>query len=72
MDAPDTPGLDLPGMDVVGLATSYGVPAVRVDSLSSFGTELRRALAADDGPRLIEVPERRIRLSRHDGGSGTR
>ncbi|MEV4518297.1 benzoylformate decarboxylase [Dactylosporangium sp. NPDC049525] len=60
MDAPDTPGLELPALDVVGLATAYGVPAVRADTLDAFTTELRRALAATDGPRLIEIPQRRF------------
>jgi benzoylformate decarboxylase len=59
MDAPDTPGLELPEMDIVGLATSYGVPAVRVNSLSELAAELRKALRAN-GPRLVEVPQQRL------------
>jgi benzoylformate decarboxylase len=62
MDAPDTPGLDLPDMDIVGLGESYGVPSVRVDNLASLEAELRHALAAD-GPRLIEVPQRSVARS---------
>ena len=33
MHAPDTPGLELPGMDIPGIATSYGVPSERAKLL---------------------------------------
>jgi benzoylformate decarboxylase len=57
--APDTPGLELPGMDITAIATAYAVPATRVDSLSDLTHTVKDALASD-GPRLIEVPQRRL------------
>ncbi len=51
----DAPGLDLPGLDTVQIATGYGVPAEQITT----GAELAAALggaAAVDGPRLLEVP----------------
>lgn len=49
------PGLDLPGLDAVQIASGYGVPAERITT----GEELAAALAgaaAAGGPRLLEVP----------------
>jgi benzoylformate decarboxylase len=49
------PGLELPDLDAVQIASGYGVPGEVV----STGKELAEALAAAvvaDGPRLIEVP----------------
>lgn len=54
LNAPNTPGLELPGMDIVGIATSYGIPAEHVDSLSDLTRTTKDALASD-GPRLLEV-----------------
>jgi benzoylformate decarboxylase len=51
------PGLDLPGLDVAAVARGYGMPARVVDGGREAVTEaLRQEIAADDGPRLIEVP----------------
>jgi hypothetical protein len=36
LDAPNTPSLELPDMDIVGIATSYGIPAEHVESLSDL------------------------------------
>jgi benzoylformate decarboxylase len=49
------PGLDLPGLDAVQIASGYGVPGTRI----STGKELTAALdaaATGDGPRVLEVP----------------
>jgi benzoylformate decarboxylase len=48
------PGLDVPGLDSVGIATGYGMRARRVDGVE----ELRQALSegiASDAPELIEI-----------------
>ena len=58
MHAPGTPGLELPDIDVCGIARSYGVAASRVESLDELATAVRAGLAGD-APCLIEVPERR-------------
>jgi benzoylformate decarboxylase len=50
-----TPGLDLPGLDAVQIASGYGLPA----KLISTGKELAAALAdasTATGPQLLEVP----------------
>ena len=55
MKVKDVPGLDVPGIDFVSLATGYGVKGVRADTAD----ELQRALAAALGsqaPTLIEAP----------------
>jgi benzoylformate decarboxylase len=59
MHAADTPGLELPGMDITGIATSYGVESERVGSLPDLTSTVKQALGSDR-PRLIEVTERRI------------
>ena len=49
------PGLDLPRLDCVALASAYGVRGTRVEGRD----ELRDALAnglAGEGPALVEVP----------------
>jgi benzoylformate decarboxylase len=55
--AAGAPGLDLPGLDVAAVASAYGVPAHEVgsDREQLTGT-LRDAMAAGDGPRLVQVP----------------
>jgi benzoylformate decarboxylase len=53
---PSHPGLDLPGLDVAAVARGYGVPAVEVDGHDELVTALRDAIAASDGPRLVQVP----------------
>jgi benzoylformate decarboxylase len=49
------PGLDLPALDVAATARSYGVPAVNVEGPDALRDALATALAAGDGPRLVEV-----------------
>jgi benzoylformate decarboxylase len=50
------PGLDLPGLDVAAVARGYGVPAQEVSERDELTEALRGAIAADDGPRLVQVP----------------
>ena len=48
------PGLDLPALDCVALATAYGVESRRVADRDELRHALGTAIAAD-GPRLVEV-----------------
>jgi benzoylformate decarboxylase len=50
------PGLDLPGLDVAAVASAYGMPAREVNGREALTEALRDAIAADDGPRLVQVP----------------
>jgi benzoylformate decarboxylase len=50
------PGLDLPGLDVAAVARGYGMPAEEVNDREALTEALREAIAADDGPRLVQVP----------------
>jgi benzoylformate decarboxylase len=49
------PGLDLPGLDVAAVARGYGMQAREVSGREELVTALREDIAADDGPRLIQV-----------------
>jgi benzoylformate decarboxylase len=50
------PGLDLPGLDVAAVARAYGMAATNAEGGREALTEaLRDAIAADDGPRLVQV-----------------
>ncbi len=59
MHAPDTPGLELPGMDIPGIATSYGVQSARVKTLAGLTHAVKDALSSDR-PQLIEISQRRL------------
>ena len=59
MQADDVPGLDLPDMDIPGIAAAYGISAERVTSLDDLTRTVRAALAGNE-PRLIEVPQQPI------------
>jgi benzoylformate decarboxylase len=50
------PGLDLPGLDVAAVAAGYGVRAQEISGREELTVALREAIAAQDGPRLIQVP----------------
>jgi benzoylformate decarboxylase len=50
------PGLDLPGLDVAAVARAYGMTASEVSGREELTEALREATAAQDGPRLIQVP----------------
>ena len=49
------PGLELPGLDTAAVARAYGVPAEVISSRDQLTEALRSAIAADDGPRLVEA-----------------
>ncbi len=49
------PGLDLPGLDVAAVARGYGMTARSVSGADELTDALSDDIAADDGPRLIEV-----------------
>jgi benzoylformate decarboxylase len=50
------PGLELPGLDVAAVAQGSGMIATEVPADREALTEaLRQAVAADDGPRLVQV-----------------
>ena len=49
------PGLDLPGLDLVAIARGYGVPSRAAGDREEITHALREAIAADDGPRLVQV-----------------
>jgi benzoylformate decarboxylase len=49
------PGLDLPGLDVAAVAQAYGMSARVVDGAEELAEALRQGIAAQDGPRLIQV-----------------
>lgn len=55
LDAGETPGLDVPGIDFCAIARGYGVEAVRTPTVEAFQDELRAALQSSS-PTLIEVP----------------
>ena len=50
------PGLELPDIDITGIATAYGIPAKQVTSLAQLTTAVKKDALVGDGPRLIEVP----------------
>ena len=50
------PGLDLPGLDVAAVARAYGMEARDVSGREELTETLRETIAADDGPRLVQVP----------------
>jgi benzoylformate decarboxylase len=50
------PGLDLPDLDVAAVAGAYGMPAREVSGAEELTEALREAIAAQDGPRLVQVP----------------
>jgi benzoylformate decarboxylase len=49
------PGLELPGLDTAAVAAAYGMPARDVSDPDALTEALREAIAADDGPRLVQA-----------------
>jgi len=49
------PGLDLPGLDVAAVARGYGMTARQVSGADELTEALSQEIAAEDGPRLIQV-----------------
>jgi benzoylformate decarboxylase len=56
------PGLDLPGLDVVGTAASYGVRAYEAHDSEEVVELFRSGIEQQDGPTLINVPINRVTL----------
>lgn len=54
LDAEDSPGLDVPGLDFCALAKGYGVEAVQANDREALEAAFSRALAVQE-PVLIEV-----------------
>jgi benzoylformate decarboxylase len=54
MQAHRAPGIDLPGLDFISLATGFGCPGKRVVSVEHLDQILGEALAAN-GPALVDV-----------------
>ncbi len=52
---PGVPGLDLPGLDFVALATGYGCAAFRVATSDALAQALQDALRRP-GPTVLEIP----------------
>ncbi len=50
-----SPGLDLPGLDVAAVAGAYGMAARQVSGREELTEALREDIAAQDGPRLVQV-----------------
>ena len=48
-------GTELPDLDFVALAAGQGVRGVRVEHAAQLRDALAEALAAHDGPRLVEI-----------------
>jgi benzoylformate decarboxylase len=49
------PGLELPALDTAAVARGYGVPTTDADSREELTAALRDAIAAQDGPRLVQT-----------------
>jgi benzoylformate decarboxylase len=49
------PGLELPGLDVAAVARGYGMRARDVTDREELSAAMREAVAADDGPRLVQA-----------------
>ncbi len=49
------PGLELPALDTAAVARGYGVPSVDANSREELTAALGEAIAADDGPRLVQA-----------------
>ncbi|MBV8999457.1 MAG: benzoylformate decarboxylase, partial [Solirubrobacterales bacterium] len=49
------PGLELPGLDTAAVAAAYGMPARDVSGSEDLAEALREAIAAEDGPRLLQA-----------------
>ncbi|KQB51761.1 hypothetical protein AQS70_16825, partial [Pseudomonas endophytica] len=52
---PNVPGLDLPGLDFVALATGYGAYGVRANTLDEVREVCSKAFNRK-GPTVLEVP----------------
>jgi benzoylformate decarboxylase len=55
LNAEDSPGLDVPGLDFCAIAKGYGVKSVEITSLEKFRSEFNKALKSKK-PVLLEIP----------------
>jgi len=51
----EVPGLELPGLDTGAIARAYGMEARDANSRDELTEALREAVAAQDGPRLVQA-----------------
>jgi benzoylformate decarboxylase len=58
--SPNAPGLDLPGLDIVATAASYGVDAHEARSAEEVGELVRAGIADRQRPTLINVRTRKV------------
>jgi benzoylformate decarboxylase len=61
-NSPGVPGLDLPGLNIVGTAASYGVQAYEAHDSDEVVELLRSGIEQRDRPTLINVPIKRVTL----------
>jgi benzoylformate decarboxylase len=59
MHDPDAPGMELPAMDIPGIAASYGVQSEQVKTLSELTSAIKDGFSYNR-PSLIEISQRRI------------
>ncbi|HCQ3813814.1 TPA: hypothetical protein OKD72_004868, partial [Escherichia coli] len=57
MDKSGIPGLDIPNIDILNIASGYGINSKRVNSLYDFVTTIKSALEANK-PFLIEITQK--------------
>jgi benzoylformate decarboxylase len=51
----EAPGLELPGLDTAAVARAYGMRAQDANSREELSQALAEAIAAEDGPRLVQA-----------------
>ena len=54
-DSPGVPGLDIPDIDIVSLASGYGCHAARAETIETLRSEVAAA-AKRNAPTVLEVP----------------
>jgi benzoylformate decarboxylase len=59
---PGVPGLDLPGLNIVGTAARYGVTAYEAGSTDDVAMLLEKGIADRVNPTLINVPVTRVHV----------
>lgn len=65
-DAPNVPGLDIPGLDIVSIAKGYGAKAYWEDKVEDIQSRFRQALE-EKGVTVIEVPiDKKIKKLLHN------
>ena len=54
MQSDNVPGMELPGIDFLALATAFGCKSIRVDRAQELAEVLSAALR-EGGPMLVEI-----------------